>query len=109
MTDGYRNEALAAALARTDVSAIGDAVRAGRVVVPLLDHGRVRVFPGEHGYEVMVFSSVDSLSLFLADDDNRLARLQGGEELRTFLASNREEIAHVTFDPAGPHPLRTGL
>lgn len=113
MTTHYRNEALTSALASADVAAIGHALRGGRVVLPLLDETRVRVFPGGHGegppYEVMVFSSVDALGLFLGDDPNRSARLQDAEELRTFLEAHRGQIDEVTFDPAGPHPLRTGV
>ncbi|MGH3354090.1 MAG: hypothetical protein ACRDPS_25740 [Nocardioides sp.] len=113
MNDGYRNRALEAALASADVAGIGAALRTGQVVVPQLDEARIRVFPGDRGnqppYEAMLFSSEEALETFLAEDTRRRAQLRGADALREFLSANLEEIAHVTFDPAGPNRFRAGI
>ena len=113
MIDGYRNRALEAALAAADVDAVGAALRTGQVVVPQLDEARIRVFPGDHGdrppYEAMLFSSQEALESFLAEDPRRRATLRDAAGLREFLVANLDEIAHVTFDPAGPTRFRASI
>lgn len=113
MIDGYRNRALEAALEAADIGAVGAALRTGQVVVPQLDEARIRVFPGDRGnrppYEAMLFSSQESLETFLAEDTRRRAQLRGGDGVREFLTANFEEIAYVTFDPAGPNRFRAGI
>lgn len=113
MIDGYRNRALEAALEAADIDAVGAALRTGQVVVPQLDEARIRVFPGDRGnrppYEAMLFSSQESLETFLAEDTRRRAQLRGGDGVREFLTANFEEIAYVTFDPAGPNRFRAGI
>ncbi|MEU0313311.1 hypothetical protein [Nocardioides sp. NPDC006273] len=113
MIDGYRNHALEAALETADIDAVGAALRTGQVVVPQLDEARIRVFPGDRGnrppYEAMLFSSQESLETFLAEDTRRRAQLRGGDGVREFLTANIEEIAYVTFDPAGPNRFRAGI
>jgi hypothetical protein len=113
MIDSYRNRALEAALAAADADAVGAALRTGQVVVPQLDEARIRVFPGDRGnrppYEAMLFSSQEALETFLAEDTRRRAQLRNADGLREFLTANIEEIAYVTFDPAGPNRFRAGI
>jgi hypothetical protein len=106
--------ALAAALKRQDVAAIGQALRHDYVVVPQLrtETGdlQVRVFESEHPtgpspYELCLFSSTETLAAYLAENEDREFALQRGPSLAPFLEQYRDLIERVVFDPAGPHPM----
>ena len=57
----------------------------------------------------MLFSSEEALESFLAEDTRRRAQLRDADGLRAFLSANLEEIAYVTFDPAGPSRFRASI
>ena len=106
--------ALAAALKRQDVAAIGQSLRHDYVAVPQLrtETGdlQVRVFESEHPlgatpYELCLFSSTETLAAYLGDNGDREFALQRGRSFSPFLEQYRDLIERVVFDPAGPHPM----
>ena len=107
--------ALAAALKRQDVAAIGQALRHDYVVVPQLrtETGdlQVRVFESEHPlgatpYELCLFSSTETLAAYLGDNEDREFAPQRGPSLSLFPEQDRDLIERVVLDPAGPHPMK---
>lgn len=102
---------LAAALAADDPIAVGRALQSGWVVVPVTrvgDRTEVRLFAGldadRPGWELPLFSSVETLHAFLADDPSRDFHFVFGPSLAATLADGAATVTRVVFDPAGPHP-----
>ncbi|HEY0249376.1 MAG TPA: hypothetical protein VGC45_14065 [Gryllotalpicola sp.] len=108
------SERLAAALAAGDVVALGQALRHDYVVLPLFvtpgGETQNRVFPsndptGEKPWALALFSSTQTLELFLRDDETRLFALVRGPGLVSFLNEHAGVLHRVHFDPAGPHAM----
>ncbi|MBD7956072.1 hypothetical protein H9651_00270 [Microbacterium sp. Sa4CUA7] len=106
---------LAAALAAVDVAAIGRALRADYVVVPLMrgpgGETQTRVIEaadpeGERKWELHLFSSTETYSAFLADNAEREFALQAGVGLIPLLDAYLPLLRRVVFDAAGPHPVQ---
>jgi len=102
---------LAAALEAGDPVAVGRALQTGWVVVPVTrssDRTELRLFAGldadRPGWELPLFSSVETLHAFLADDPARDFEFVFGPSLAATLADGGSTVTRVVFDPAGPHP-----
>lgn len=103
---------LAAALAAGDREAVLNAVQLGWVVIPVLRSDtnavQLRAFDGldpqRPGLELPLFSSVATLNVFLAEDQQREFEFVRGSSLGETLA-NSESLIRVLFDPAGPHAM----
>lgn len=114
-TTDVGSERLAAALAAVDVAAVGRALRADYVVVPLMrgpgGETQTRVIAasdpeGERRWELHLFSSTETYSAFLGDSAQREFALQAGSGLIPLLDAYLPLLRRVVFDAAGPHPLQ---
>lgn len=114
-TEDVGSARLAVALAARDPEAIGRALRHDVVVVPLTEGSDgaplTRVFAADRPgrYELLLFSSTQSFSAFLAGNENRRFALQRGRGLRDFLLAQHEVLDRVVFDAAGPHPMAASV
>ena len=109
MTDAA-SQALADAVLDADLEAVGRALRHDVVIVPLL------LSDGEPQLRVAKTSAGHVLPLFSSSDAARNAfgpeapfAVQFGADLRPMLERNRELLAAVLFDSAGPRPMRLAV
>ncbi|MCU1637301.1 MAG: hypothetical protein JWQ68_2540 [Cryobacterium sp.] len=107
-----RSEALAAALAKSDVAAVAYALRHDVVVVPqLVVDGKaeqVRVF-GREGTDkrmLLLFSSAENYVRMVPDDPNPQVMVGDADWLRDFLTVHSRVLEMVFFDIAGPHVMQ---
>ena len=111
---GIGSERLALALANHDLLGVGQALRHDYVVVPLTrETGSdtkllVTAFTGADGrkhFELPLFSSAQTLSLYSGQEQNTEFAVRPGSTLVAVLEQNRAVLDRVQFDPAGPHPM----
>ena len=108
------SERLALALANGDLLGIGQALRHDYVVVPLTRSGEgdskllVTAFTDDEGrqrFELPLFSSAQTLSLYAGQEQNTEFAVRLGATLVAVLEQNSTVLDRVLFDPAGPHPM----
>ena len=111
---GIGSERLALALAHQDALGVGQALRHDYVIVPLTrEEGSdtkllVTAFTDEAGrkrFELPIFSSAQTLSLYSGQEQNTEFAVRLGSSLAAVLAQNKNVLDRVQFDPAGPHPM----
>ncbi len=111
---GIGSERLALALANHDVLGVGQALRHDYVVVPLTREGEgdtkllVTAFTDDEGrqrFELPLFSSAQTLSLYSGQEQNTEFAVRLGSTLVAVLEQNAAVLDRVQFDPAGPHPM----
>lgn len=114
MADGVSrlgSEKLAAALEAQDVAAVAFALRNDHVVVPMLSVDappQVRVFRRGDAdrYMLLLFSSPDTYTQMVPDEDDLQMLGYDAEALRQFLSENLGVLESVWFDVAGPHAMQ---
>jgi hypothetical protein len=108
------SERLALALANHDVLGVGQALRHDYVVVPLARDGdgeakllvtAFRDTEGRQRFELPLFSSAQTLSLYAGGAQNTEFAVRQGTTLIAVLEQNSTVLDRVLFDPAGPHPM----
>ncbi len=111
---GIGSERLALALANHDALGVGQALRHDYVVVPLTREGSsgskllVTAFTdadGRQRFELPLFSSAQTLSLYSGEEENTEFAVRLGSTLVDVLEQNATVLDRVQFDPAGPHPM----
>ena len=111
---GIGSERLALALANRDVLGVGQALRHDYVVVPLTREGEgdtkllVTAFTDDEGrqrFELPLFSSAQTLSLYSGQEQNTEFAVRLGSTLVAVLEQNAAVLDRVQLDPAGPHPM----
>lgn len=111
---GIGSERLALALANHDALGVGQALRHDYVVVPLARESGgdskllVTAFTDDAGrqrFELPLFSSAQTLSLYSGQEQNTEFAVRLGSTLVSVLEQNASVLDRVRFDPAGPHPM----
>ena len=108
------SERLALALANHDVLGVGQALRHDYVVVPLVrdDNGGAKLLvtafrdvEGRQRFELPLFSSAQTLSLYSGGNRDTEFAVRRGSTLVEVLKQNATVLDRVLFDTAGPHPM----
>ena len=111
---GIGSERLALALANHDALGVGQALRHDYVVVPLTREAKgstkllVTAFTDAEGrqrFELPLFSSAQTLTLYSGQEQNTEFAVRLGSTLVAVLEQNAAVLDRVQFDPAGPHPM----
>ena len=102
---------LAAALETGDSLQVALALRNGEVVVPMLPsdgEAQVRVFRRDDAdkYMLLLFSSPETYSAMLPDEDAPESALYDAPALLDFLTQNLGVLETVWFDVAGPNSMQ---
>lgn len=111
---GIGSERLALALANHDLVGVGQALRHDYVVVPLTRGETtgtklvVTAFTDANGkrrFELPLFSSAYTLSLYTGQEQNTEFAVRLGTTLAPVLQQNAAVLDRVHLDPAGPNPM----
>jgi hypothetical protein len=111
-TPPTRSDALAAALAQSDVAAVAYALRNDVVIVPqLVVDGKaeqVRVFGREDSDKrmLLLFSSAENYLRMVPDEPDPQVMVGDAQWLREFLTVHGQVLEMVFFDIAGPHVMQ---
>ncbi|HEX4444441.1 MAG TPA: dehydrogenase [Galbitalea sp.] len=102
---------LATALVSGDSVAVAFALRNGGAVVPMLDADgppQVRVFRRGDAdkYMLLLFSSIETYTAMLPDEDAPASEVYEASALLDFLTQNVGVLEIVWFDVAGPHSMQ---